>query len=346
MSGLIGDRPPGRLEDVDFEGDVVEGRREELMHAANFTVRRWASGTPDGMNVAIIEPVSNRHDDIVIMPASHDYRIDRLLLHRLQLLAAVLQRRVVTVESPGITMDFVDPRATRPAALDPHMIRSLHRGDFTPLAAMQWNAVKEVLGYTPAAVRLVGESLGAQFSMSMLPAIDSPVLSVDLVEAVNPNGLAALELARHGWHLRRGEESLRMQYVDLNAMRGWPVITSFERSSPENASIDRELKSWRLQGRAAFAMAWGLRSGIVGTLRATVAAGAEPGDLGLWRMRDSRVSSMDSSRLLLDELERAGWSTRGFNVGAKLFPLPLGHHALTSFDLMVAFGDALIRRWD
>jgi hypothetical protein len=337
-------RSLGGLEDFTLVGDVAEGRRAVLMHAANFSVGRWAPEAPYGMNVAIIEPDSKRYDDVVIVPASHDYRTDRLLLYRLQLLAAVLQRCVVAVEAPGITMDFEDPGATRASALDRDTIRSLYRGDFAALASMQWHAVKDLLGYTPAAVRLVGESLGAQLTMSMLSAVETRVLSVDLVEAVNPDGLTALELVRHGWRLNHGEALLRERYIDLNAVRGWPAITSFERSSPQNASIDRELKSWRSQGRAAVAMAWGLRIGIAGTLRA--AAATAPGDLGLWRMRDSPVSSADSSRRLLEELERVGWRTRGFNLGARSFPLPLGHHALTSFDLMVSFGDALIRRWE
>src|SRR5690606_35205319 len=129
----------------------------------------------------------------ILFPMSFDYRIDPLVILRLRVLSVVTGRRVIGVETPGVTMEFERPAESIRSSVPRQAIWAAIRGDIAQLARIQFEAIEETVGIPPR-IRVVGESLGAQFGSSL--ALRMPTASIDVVEPVNATGLSLIAAPR------------------------------------------------------------------------------------------------------------------------------------------------------
>ena len=305
-------------------------------------VIRWRPGEPTGFNIAVVNPAHMPRAGDCVVPMSHDYRIDRMVLKRLELLSDVTGYRVVAVETPGITMCFESPAATGPARVAGSTIRRVLVGDFDELADTQLNALTDLTDVEIAGSRILGESLGAQLGTS-LAAISRRCRSLDLVEPVNAHSLSPLRL----WRLQRAllgiETDRKADYIRANAADGWGDVTAFELSSPENAELDQTLKAFRRQGKYATAIAVGLTRGIDRSLRRV----DRSTPTRVWRANASAVCLPDDVAELTSRALSWGMHAQAYTLSApESWPAGLGHHSLSNLNLMLAFSLRLSKIWD
>jgi hypothetical protein len=328
----------GRVLDLDRIVGLADARATAMRSHAQITVKRWGKDDPRGFNVAIVTPEKLSADEPVIFPMSYDYRIEPLVLRRLEVIAVVSGRRIVAVETPGVTVDFDDPARTAPSSVASAEARAGILGDYTGLAALQLQAIADVTGIVPSGSRFLGESLGAQAVMSMSEGFEPR--SIDLIEPVNCVPQGPIALLRLGRTLGTVEEPLRSRYVARSIEQGWSIPEVFEKSSPTNAEVDRRLKRFDRQGRWATLSALAMRRGL---LRSVALIGpATP--IRIWRGAESTASKPKDIRrfiiALLDNDRRAEWLT------LKLDGMPAGHHILTDLDAATGFALELRRFWD
>lgn len=308
---------------------------------ASTRVLPWRAGTSQSFNIAVAIPESRDPAGDCIVPMSHDYRIDPMVLRRLEILADGTGHRVIGVETPGITMTATNPSATRRSHVSAGAFWRAIRGDFSGIAALQTTAVKELSGAEITDARIVGESLGAQLGASMA-ALSGRVRSLDLIEPVNCRGLNLKSL----WELQRSlvgvETERKAAYVERNASTGWGNLKPFELSSPANAKIDRRLKAFHRQGRYALATALGLARGIEHELERV----ATTGRMRVWMADSSTVSHPGDAGWLSDHLAELGIPLDLRTLSAtRSWPDGIGHHALTDLELMAGFSRALAAEW-
>lgn len=330
--------PRGRVLDLDRIDGFADARGAAMRSHAQFTVTRWNEDHSSGFNVAVVTPQKTLADEPVIFPMSYDYRIEPLVLRRLEVLAIVAGRRVIAVETPGVTLDFDNPASTAPSTVAGEQARAGLLGDYTGLAALQLEAVIEIAGVVPSRARFLGESLGAQAVMSMSEGFTP--LSVDLVEPVNCLPQGPIALLRLGRTLGRVEEPLRSRYVARSIERGWTTPGVFEKSSPANAEVDRRLKRFDRQGRWAALSALAMRRGL---LRSADFIGPTT-PLRVWRGAESTASKPNDIARFIGTLVAAGRHAEWFTL--KLDGMPAGHHVLTDLDAATAFALELRRLWD
>ncbi len=319
-------------------GDSDRARGRAVSARAAVSVRRWKPGQSIGFNVAEVVPAEVESDEVVIYPMSYDYRIDPLILRRIEVIATSSRRRVVLVETPGITMNFDQPESTSRSTVPLRAYLAAIGGNFGPLAAMQWRAIADTTTIYGSPIRLVGESLGAQSVMSMARLLN--VASVDLIEPVNCKPRGIKDMTRVGRSLITVEEPLRLEYAARSRSKGWDVPEVFERSSAANGLVDRRLKRISSQGRWAVASALAMARGL--TRELDHVAGGTP--IRVWRGADSAACDADSCRDFVTHARRRTGQ-------AQLVLLSLesgrtGHHFLTDLDAAWAFGAELRRRWD
>ena len=321
--------------------DAIDGldaaRREATKTTTRLAVSRWRPTDPGGFNVAEIVPERVNSDDVVVYPMSYDYRIDPLILRRLEVIAAVIHRRILAVETPGVTIDFANPPQTGRSTVSGRAFWAGLRGDFSALADLQLRALRETIEFDLANVRLLGESLGAQSVMSMAQSM-TPV-SIDLIEPVNCRSRGPLALWLSGRSLSGVEEDLRRRYVERSRERGWNVPEIFEFSSPENGAVDKRLKRFWSQGRWAVLSALAMANGL--GREANSVANSTP--VAVWRGADSTACLVADASRFVEALAERG-------VPAELIDLdmtgmPAGHHLLADLDAATGFALELTRRW-
>lgn len=300
---------------------------------ARSTVTRWIPASRHGFNVSVTSPKAPERASAIVYPMPYDYRIDRLALDRMEILAARTNRTVVGVESPGITLDEADPVSASASSVRADVLLAQIGGDYRPAASLQLSAIDDVLGGLPTELHLVGESLGAQFSAAIAGLI--PCRSLTLVEPTNCVDRGWRGLLRQGKLLRTIEESRRDQYVAVNAQRGWPPTLPFEKSGSHAAAVDRRLKRFRHQGKYALASALGMRKSLASSLE-RVDAGLDV--VRVWRGIDSTVCLAADVAVLS---ARMAPRLRVEETVMVLDGLPAGHHFLTEMDAMMLFADTL-----
>lgn len=315
--------------------DGFAAARATAMHSrGTVTVTRWRPGDAHGFNVAVIVPQTLESDESIVFPMSYDYRVEPLLLRRLEVIAAVTGRRLVAVETPGVTVNFDEPSRTTRALVGGAAFRAGITGNYSGLATLQFQALHDVANVDPSTSRYLGESLGAQSVMSM--SLQAAPLSLDLVEPVNclPMGLAAL--MRMGRSLVEIEEPLRSRYVARSKSSGWDTPDVFEKSSDENERIDRRLKRFWSQGRWAALSAVAMRRGLLALARQV-----DPTTpVRVWRGADSTAClAADVSQFVEQLGSTADWAT------LQIDGMPAGHHVLTELDAATGFALELRRQW-
>lgn len=322
--------------------DAVDGfanaRNLAMSTRAEVSVRRWNPRSPDGFNVAEITPLTKVTDEVVIYPMSYDYRIDPLVLRRLEVISIITRRRVVLVDTPGVTMNFENPQLTQSSRVRAGVFWAAVRGNFGPLADLQWQAIEQCVDVSRSRIRLLGESLGAQSVMSMARFISAA--SIDLVEPVNCQSYGLAAMLRVGRSLIRVEEPLRAAHVARSRAQGWTLPDIFEKSSAANKSADARFKKFHVQGRWAVASALAMTRGLA---REIDHLGPQT-PVVVWRAADSTASDPASAMRFVD-LARAQ-TGRAELVTVRLEASPAGHHFLTDLDAATGFGTELSRRWN
>lgn len=305
--------------------------------SAQIEVSRWNPHSSQGFNAASIVPPRVDSDDVVVYPMSYDYRIEPLVLRRLEVVAIVTRRRLVAVETPGITMDTERPGATRRASVPLRAQWRALLGDFTALADLQRRALDETFGVDTSRYRLLGESLGAQSVMSMPRSITPR--SIDLIEPVNCQRRSMPEMMRIARALSGREAELRVRYVQRSRDAGWAIPAIFEVSSTENGAADRRLKRFWNQGRFAVLSALALSGGLAREIPHIAASTP----VRVWRGADSTACNEEHAESFLSQLTASGSSTE--LISLSLPDVPSGHHVLTDLNAATGFALELRRRW-
>lgn len=319
--------------------DGLADARAVVMHSpAQIKVTRWGGDTPESFNVAVVTPEEVLGDESVVFPMSYDYRIEPLVLRRLEVISVVLGRRIVAVETPGVTLNFDDPARTAPSSVAGAQARAGILGNYSGLAALQLQAVAEITSVVPSGTRFLGESLGAQAVMSMSEGFTP--LSIDLIEPVNCLPQGPIALLRLGRILGTVEEPLRSRYVARSIERGWSIPDVFEKSSRTNAEVDRRLKRFDRQGRWAALSALAMRRGL---LRSIELIGPTT-PIRIWRGAESTASKPKDIARFIAALVGGGRHAEWFTL--KLEGMPAGHHVLTDLDAATAFALELRGLWD
>ncbi|MFF2487224.1 hypothetical protein ACFVSU_12535 [Microbacterium sp. NPDC058062] len=304
--------------------------------ATRVRAARWRPDSQEGFNVVVAEPAKG-FLETAIFPMSFDYRIDPLVTRRLQVLAATTGWRFAGVETPGVTMDIDNPERTKKSSVRTLDLLRAMRGNFGPLVHAQFSAVTGVLGEELSGVRLVGESLGAQMVSAMAASGLGEPASVDLIEPVNAVRLGPSAFVRLARNLLGVETARKAEYLKENEAVGFGDVTAFELLSPENAVVDRRLKSWRHQWKYANLPILGLTRGL-GPLLTNV-QGVTPARI--WRGAASEVCSERDCIDLAETIRAAGHPAQVLTLVDQARSVELGHHVLTSLPRLAQFAQLL-----
>lgn len=243
----------------------------------NSKVIDYKSHSGQHIGVFVTEPYGG-FGGTIIMPQSHDYRNEPLVMKRAEIIASHTGNRVALVETPG-TVGLVYPDNNIQGyeiydSIEPieggrqtfNQLKRASMGDFTEHASLQLDAVEDVLHLTDSdRLTLFGESMGAVTSTEMIRHIGRRGLRLDTVilhEVVNPSrdrGLLWLRALLSS--LTTIENDRRDQYFLENEFIGHP-IRAFEQTSEEQSKLDKARKNLYQQGLGSLANGLGMRIGI------------------------------------------------------------------------------------
>lgn len=201
----------------------------------------------------------------IIMPASHDYRLEPLWMRRMEIMANKMDARVIGVDMPGTTgllkadseggfETYADRKKLAGVGQSSAQLAGALRGDFTLHAQEQLTAIDYTIGLNPGGhYAIFGESMGAAVATDMIALMhdrDLDVSDVILYEMVN-----AFDGARPGLPLSLAkvlpgiENDRRNQYIRENTIIGHPM-TAFELSgaTAEERAFNKKLDSARKKG--------------------------------------------------------------------------------------------------
>ena len=298
------------------------------------------------VGVYVAEPRRKTDEGVVVMPQMHDYRNEPLSMVRAQIMAHKIGRKVALVETPGTvglmkverdgsyaTHDLTLPLDGSRQTAD--QLLKASKGDFSPHAEIQLDAVVDTLGITESTpITLYGESMGAVTASHMIGHIAGRKLLLDNVilhESVNPTGnhglLWLVSLLRN----LSGVESIRRDhYFVENEEIGHP-FRAFEQVSATNKSLDDARKSFKQQGLGSIVNGIGMRVGLEKTLLNNLdhyGLRRAPRIL-LTRGDNSTVSDSKGYEQLTDELKDDGIFVENAHFKDK-GETPVGHFFLMS----------------
>ena len=340
--------------ELGYGNKVVDGRFIE--HVA-----------PNGQLLGIYETKSKTGDDAqsdrtIIMPASHDYRIEPNWMTRADIIASSANARVILVDMPGTTGllhqkegdDWEVYQSAEPldgAKQTPRQLQSALKGDFTPHAEVQLGSIIETVGLSEnEEIILLGESMGAAVVTDMLAVADQYGLSVNeviLYETVNPfkgyRPTVPLHLMKV---LSTTEINRRSDYIAENSAIGHRS-TSFEMdaTNPWQKKLDSARKTLSQQAIAAgvngLGMANGIQSRLFDTLK-YIPKNNQP-LLTMVRGNESTATNAKDYEALHDALQEAGMDTRMYSItdAGSDFRRPMGHSLTFSLARQKQVADTL-----
>ena len=248
---------------------------------------------PDGQLLGIYETKPKTEGEsqtnrTIIMPASHDYRIEPNWMTRADIIASSANARVILVDMPGTTgllhqkegddwEVYQSADRLEGAMQTPRQLQSALKGDFTPHAEVQLGSIIETVGLSEdEEIILLGESMGAAVVTDMLAVANEQGLSVSEViyyELVNPfKGYRPNVPLRLMKVLPAEENNRRTHYIEENTIIGHPS-TAFEMdtTNPWQATLDKARKTLSQQAIAAgvngLGMAMGVQSRLLTNLK-------------------------------------------------------------------------------
>jgi hypothetical protein len=337
----------------------------ELGYGAELVRRHFAEyEATNGQRIGVYatQPLDSngQHRETVIMPASHDYRIEPLWMMRADIIASATQKRVVLVDTPG-TVGLLEPQGegrwevytdTKRLTGDQQtLVQATHAlaGIFRPHVATQLDAIEHTVGLPKDEhLSLLGESMGAPVVVDMLAEVRSRGLQVEAVtlyEAVNLfHGHSLGVPARLARVLRGIENDRRNHYFLENELIGHP-ITAFELVSEEQKKLDDARKSLGQQAAASLingiGMARGLNGRLMNILR-DIPLTQRP-EIKLIRGQDSLASKADDYLSFADELRGKGMAPRVFEVADAQADYPIGHSHTVSLARQRQIADFLFK---
>lgn len=317
----------------------------------------WESQAGQRLGVYSAEPTAGADVSrpTIIMPASHDYRLEPLWMRRMDILAKRANAKVVGVEAPGTVgllqaseqgewTVYDDHAPLSGARQTPAQLAAALRGDFSRHVDTQLQAVAETVGLTPSErIALFGESMGAAFAIDALRISRERQLNISdviLYESVNTfsgrKPLRPLQLAKV---LPATENDRRNQYFEENEVIGHPMV-AFEMASPEQAALDAARKSIGQQGVVSAAYGLGLATGRFDVLRQGMVLYPDA-RVDLVRGADSLATQRGEYEALTDALTADGVEAAAFEVTDARGEQAIGHAHLVSLGRMALVADWL-----
>lgn len=299
------------------------------------------------LNLYKTRPLGMEEDEslsTVIMPASHDYRLEPLWMKRADILASNLGVEVVAVDTPG-TVGLLKPdgvggyeaydETTRLDGASQTMgqLVSALSGNFTPHAKLQLEAVSAVTDLDKSKdIYLFGESMGASVSVDMMKLAQEaglPVTAVVLYEMVNifkkydPSKPLGLMKTLPGI-----ENDRRNIYLNENKDIGHPQL-AFEMTSERNARLDKARKGMGQQGVASAVNGLGMAKGrLDDIIDNSIVSGVD--EVHLFRGAQSNASLRKDYDLALDAMRWAGVDVYAHDVYDRAGSVDMGHSHLVS----------------
>jgi hypothetical protein len=320
----------------------------------------WISNsTGQRVGVYVTQPRMEREqkpESTIIMQAPHDYRIERLLQCRMDILASRTKSRVIGVETPGTvgllredgdTGTVYDTLEALPGAgQTPMQLLGAARGDFRRHAETQLQAITDVAGLNESdRVILLGESMGAALAVDILGIARQRGLNVTdvvLYEMVNTfKGYSISSPLRLMKILPSIENDRRNQYFEENDRIGHPMV-AFEMVSDTQNALDIARKSIGQQGVASAMNGLGMARGKMNVLkRGLEFYGGNMPDVTLVRGADSLASHHSDYETLTEMLQSIGAHVTMYEVLDTRGEQEIGHSHLVSLGRMALVSDEL-----
>lgn len=257
---------------------------------------------------------ANAPELTVIMPASHDYRLEPLWMRRMEIMATKMDAQVIGVDMPGTSglgkasTDGVFETYSNTEKL-PNIRQTLPEylgalgGDFRLHANDQLDAIDKVVGLgSNKRYAIFGESMGAAVATDMISLMkerDLQVSDVILYELVNAfKGIRPQLPIRLMKVLPGTENDRRNEYITENSEIGHPM-TAFELSGTNdgektfNQELDSARKKLSQQGAASVINGFGMMRGRLNSLSAGLALYGQKAapQITLVRGRDSLAAN-------------------------------------------------------
>lgn len=304
-----------------------------------------------------IEGGESRSDQSIIMPASHNNRLEPLWTRRMDIMASRMGLRVIGVETPGTTglMQIDDDGTAEAYALTDHIpgTRPMLQqalgalaGNFAHHTAVQLDAIMAVTNLDANnTVILFGESMGAAIATDMLDQADARGLHIsDLVlyEMVNSfSGYRASSPLRLNRVLPTIENDRSIQYSAENEAIGHPM-EPFDRGTEEQIALSAARKSLRQQGIAAYlngiGMARGKQAKLANLARHQMSSLPK---ITLARGRDSLAALPADYVNLADALSESGMDVSLYEMTDAEHKQAIGHSHLISLGRQACVADWL-----
>ena len=322
---------------------------------------------PNGQLLGIYETKpktegESQPDRTIIMPASHDYRIEPNWMTRADIVASSANARVILVDMPGTTgllhqkdIDewevYQSANRLDGAAQTPHQIQSALKGDFTPHAEIQLGSIIETVGLSEdEEIILLGESMGAAVVTDMLAVAHQQGLSISEViyyELVNPfKGYRPAVPLRLMKVLPAVENNRRTEYISENSAIGHRS-TAFEmdKTNPWQATLDKARKTLGQQAIAAgvngLGMAMGIQSRLLTNLK-HIPKSEQP-TFTMVRGNESLATSDKEYEVLHEALKEVGMDVKMYSVtdANGEYKRPMGHSHTFSLGRQKEVADTL-----
>jgi hypothetical protein len=295
------------------------------------------------------EGLPKKVEKTILVPASHDYRIEPSWMTRADIIASSADARVVLVDMPGATgllnatedgswKVYESSEKLDGASQTPAQLANAFVGNFLPHAEVQLNAVEHTVGIDPTEeLILLGESMGARIVVDMLEILrlrERAVSKVVLYEMVNAFKGYRPSLPFNLMKVLPGIENDRRTAMILENERIGHPLAAFEMNeNPWQKELDSARKSLGQQALGAAANGLGMARGGAGRLMTTLRATfpTERPQITMVRGRESMATAPADYIGLEDALRSIGMKPDMYTVsdGAYLEThgeaFPMGH---------------------
>ena len=302
-----------------------------------------------------IMPDGSLQGPTVLKFQSHNYCIDELSERKTQILAHKLGARVLDLEFPGITMDYLHPFETKKSAMTFRQLAESFMGKFSSLSLLQLRAADAIVDFKDGdEVHLYGESMGANSAVAAAYALAKgrfnkqlQVTDLTLIEPVNASGNRTIgeQLKMATKRLAGVEYYRRLVYLSENTAIGHP-ITMFEMLNGHTERADKTLKARVGRSLATVASGLGLRKGFAPTFLEALEGNMDAAPTAtVMRGRESTVALASDIEALADAAKDKGHAVRLAELSSpEGNRMPAGHSQSDSLGRMAEIA-MYMREW-
>lgn len=296
-------------------------------------------------------------DHTIIATMSHDYRLEPLVMTRLDIQATSAQATVIGVETGGTvgllqeTEDngwrvYPDTKRLKGATLTPVETFQAMTGNFSQSCKSKVDAIEATAGLDiNSRITISGESLGAAscYLLKELYSRGYNVEDVILSEDVSPGRGFHLAIPIKMLGALAKESILRIKYFEENKEIGHD-LKAFELGSDYQKKLDTKRKSPFQQGVTSLVTGISVARGRIGVLDdalSSIPQEAHP-NYTLLRGRESLATEEKNYQALAEFiLEKTGQAPHLFNVANTSTDTPMGHFYGTSIARQKEVNDRL-----